>query len=255
MAEHSEERGTVRSDVTEPPGRVTTLRKFGNGSRTDADGWSLACDTDGLDSPEGALVEQWGDGIGFVVRGLAIDGHLFWYRTEAEQRAEDDRRRADYDRRQREEFERKRAELDAAYDGLPPLFKMRIDRFRAANPDFRWKYESYEMFICTQAVVLGDWALGEAEGDREKAVEVIDGWNRISSKEHDPPYDYATQKAMVPGWSDGHSGNTHGCAVMLAKEHVRRSERVPLYPGSLSPITGSADYSEPPHSGSSGGEQ
>lgn len=75
----------VRSDVTEPPGRVTTLSRFGNGSITDADGWSLGCDTDGLDFPEGALVEQWGDGIGFVVRGLAIGGHLFWYRTEAEQ--------------------------------------------------------------------------------------------------------------------------------------------------------------------------
>jgi hypothetical protein len=233
----------TRSDVTEAPGRVTTLKSFGNGVMTDADGWSLGCDTTGLDFTEGALVEQWGAGIGYDVRGLAIDGHLFWYRTEAEQKALDEQQRDDYDRKQRETFDASRADLDAQYDGLPPLFKMRIDRFRAANPDFRWKHESYEMFICTQAVLLGEWALSTTGGDPEKAVEAIDGWDRINSKDNDPPYDYATQKTMVPGWDDGHSGNTHGCAVVLAKEHVRRSERVPLYPAALAPLVGTVDYS------------
>lgn len=227
-------------------GVITKVEPYADGG-----GWSLSYgDCMGVGMRDVGTEPKAGDlltcfGIwGRPIHGQALNGEVLWYSSPEEMDAKHARMVADMDAKARTEFEEHRAQLDDDYQSLPPLFRMRIDRFRAANPDFRWKHESYEMFICTQAVVLGDWALSEAAGDPEKAVEVIDRWNRINSKENDPPYDYAAQKAAVPGWSDGHSGNTHGCAVMLAKEHVRGSERVPLYPGALSPITGSADYSE-----------
>jgi hypothetical protein len=142
------------------------------------------------------------------------------------------------DRERRERFAAARGQLDRDYDSLPPLFKLRIDRFRNANPDFRWESESYEMFVCTQAVLLADWAREGTETAAE-AVAKIEAWDKINSAEHDPPYDYQARLAAVR-----HSGNTHGCAVALAKRHLTSRESVAVMPGALSPLTGTADYAK-----------
>lgn len=211
------------------------------------DCWGISLPDRGVEPKVGDTLTCFGS-FGRPVHGHAINGQVLDYRTREQMDAEHQAWVEAHEAKQRAEFEANQAQLDADYECLPPLFKLRIDRFRAANPDFRWKYESYEMLVCTQAALLADWARQQADdstpGWKERAVQIINDWNRINSAEHDPPYDYAAQKAMVPGWADGHSGNTHDCAVMLAKEALTVAERIPLHHGALSPLVGTADYSE-----------
>jgi len=230
--------------VTE--GVIERVEPYGDGK-----GWSVTLsDHTGCGVREAGVEPKVGDTLtiygtfGYSFHGQALNGKLLWYLTPEEEEAERQQWLADHDRKKREEFEANREQLDRDYDSLPPLFKMRIDRFRKANPDFRWESESYEMFVCTQAVVLAEWAR-EGTHTPEEAVAKIEAWNKINSADHDPPYDYRAQVDAVPGWADGHSGNTHGCAVMLAKEYLTTPERIVLEPGALAPLVGTNDYSKP----------
>jgi hypothetical protein len=126
------------------------------------DGWSfyLAKQYDD-DAPHGIVpqvgdeVRFYGRGIGSVVRGIRIGHRVVFYRTEQQQRDHDHALVAIDQAKQLHEFETSgRARLDADYATLPDVFKRRIDKFRANNPEFRWKYEGYEMFCCTEAVKL-----------------------------------------------------------------------------------------------------
>ncbi len=200
-------------------------------------GWTVTFDGGWCcDAPAGDIEPKVGDvfrtygRMGRPFHGQALNGTLLWYETIEEQ---DEKRRqmlADMDAKRRANFAANKEQLDRDYDGLPPLFKMRIDRFRKANPDFRWEYESYEMFTCTQAVLLAGWA-----AELEAPAQAIDEWNALPDKD---------QLEAIPGWSDGHSGNTHECAVALAKQYVTNRERVAIMPGAMSPLVGTADYSD-----------
>jgi hypothetical protein len=179
---------------------------------------------------------QWG----YSFHGQALNGKVIWYLTVEEEQAEHEAMVARNKAERLAAFEKNREQMDRDYDALPPLFKVRIDRFRKANPEFRVEHEGYEMFVCSQAVVLAEWAAAQ-DGDPGEA---IDAWDKINSKDNDPPYDYKAQLAAVPGWEEGHSGNTHGCAVALAKQYLTHRERVPLMNGAMAPLVGTADYSE-----------
>lgn len=225
-----------RSEILEAPVRTARLSRFGDGSMTDDEGWTLGCETDGLDFPEGALIEQWGKGIGYRVRGLAIAGHVFWYRTEAEEEAQVKQERLDADQRKRDEFEAKRAELDAAYDSLPETSQERIDRFRKGNPDFRWQFESYEMGCCTDALKVARYCsvnriATEFEGDEPTAAENVIAYGRLPWEEQ--------KKAGVNG---GHSGNSFGFVVRLAYLWVADPGMVVQEHGALTPLVGCDDY-------------
>lgn len=202
------------------------------------DHWGISLPDRGVEPKPGDRLETFGS-FGRPVHGYAINGVVFDYRSREEMDAEHKAMVERMDAKRRADFAEKKDDLDREYDALPALFKMRIDRFRDANPDFRWQHEPYEMFVCSQAALLAEWAR-EQDGD---PVEAIDAWDRINSKDNDPPYDYQAQLAAVPGWADGHSGNTHGWAVALAKQYLTTRERVPLLPGAMSPILGTADYS------------
>jgi hypothetical protein len=203
----------------------------------DDTGWSVGFG-DGWDCfvPDRGVEPQVGDTLttfGWLYQsfhGQALNGRMLWYRSPEEVEAEHRAMVARMQAERRAKFEEDREQLDRDYDGLPPLFKMRIDRFRKANPNFRWEYEDYEMFVCTQAVLLAEWASEQTD----PTAAIVD-WNAKPYKE---------QLDAISGWSDQHSGNTHGCAVALAKEYVTHRERVPLMMGAMAPLVGSADYSE-----------
>lgn len=212
-----------------------------------ADGFDLRFDSMGIglakqyddDPPHGVVpkvgdvVRCWGRGFGYPVRGMAFfDGaaggegwRVAYYRSEQEQQ---DHHAAWVLREQANrlaEFERSgRAELDAKYAALPAVFQHRIDKFRANNPDFRWKYEGYEMFTCEQAVVIAD-AL--------KTPEALNAWR-------DLPYE--AQRRAVPALSDDHSGNTFGAACSLAYWYLSLPENVVAMHGALAPLVGSEEY-------------
>jgi hypothetical protein len=224
----------TREDITEPPVSVGTVEKFDAHSVTDADGWTMHCAAEGVPIAKGDLIEMWGKGLGFTVRGFAVGGHLFWYRTEAQQKAQDEADRLDRDAKRRAEFEAGREKADAAYDALPDTFKARIDRFRAGNPNFRWEFEGYEMASCTDALKIASYCSVNriAEGDEEPtAADNVLAYQKLPHEEQ-----------LKAGISDGHSGNTFGFAVRLAYLWVTDPGRVEFEHGAMVPLVGCRAY-------------
>jgi len=194
---------------------------------TRTDGWSFGFPkVPGVTPKVGSAVRFYGKGIGATVRGVVVDGNPVYYRTPAEEEQRHQDWCAEQDRQKRARFEESKAKLDVSYDALPRTFQLRIDRFRTANPDFRWKYEPYEMFVCEQAVIIA------------KALKTVDAIEAF----HSLPWE--TQKFNVPELSDGHSGNTFGCACHLAKTLLTEPARIEYTPGAMSPLVGTSDYSE-----------
>jgi len=161
-----------------------------------------------------------------TVRGLFIDGHEFFYRTPKEDEARHKEWVADKNAKDKTRYAEQKEDMDRRVQALPPALRTRIERFRANNPDFGWQFEGYELFCCEQAVAIAD-ALPSAEA--------IHRFRDL---------DWDDQKKMVPGLDDGHSGNTFGCACVLAQSLLQSREREPAVHGALAPLVGSKAYGE-----------
>lgn len=192
--------------------QVAKVEDVRDGWRTilDTDGWWFAVPPSPVEIAEGMPVLFFGRGLGFTVRGLVIGGQEVFYRTEEEQQKKDRQVAEAAERKLREEFERNRADMDRRYNALPEVFRRRIDKFRANNPDFRWKNETYELFCCEQAIAFAD-AL--------KTPEAVEVWARLN--------DTKEQRRQVPALSHDHSGNTFRFAVRLAHLYLT-DERMKL---------------------------
>ncbi|MFA6938799.1 MAG: hypothetical protein WC229_00835 [Candidatus Paceibacterota bacterium] len=217
---------------------------------TRQDGWSFAVQAECTVIPKpGDVARFYGRGIGSTVRGLDINGVQCYYRTEKQQKEEDAQWVENYHAEKKAEFEKNKADMDARYQKLPALFQKRIDKFRTNNPDFRWEYEPYEMFCCEQAVVIAT-AIGKKILDDigpiglsleeaklvvcQKAPETIEKFTKM---------DWEDQKKSIPELSDGHSGNTFGCAITLTRLYLSEdSGNIVKMHGALSPLVGSKEY-------------
>lgn len=196
------------------------------------DGWVISsgigcffCPNAGIEPKKGDTARFYGKGFGYTVRGLQINGKTVFYRTEAEQRAKDKADAEESDRKRKAEFETKgKSELDADYALLPLAFQKRLDRFRRNNPDFRWRNEGYEMYVCKQAVAFAD------------ALKTPDAVKEFQA------LPYNKQRKMVEALDDGHSGNTFGAACRLAWLYLRQPEAVEKEHGALCPLLGCHDY-------------
>jgi hypothetical protein len=189
-----------------------------------ADGWSFFCPDVGIEPKSGDTARFFGKGIGSIVRGLFINGQEIFYRTPEEQKEQNQKDLIEGENRQREEFEQKRKSLDADYNALPENFRRRLDRFRANNPDFRWKFESYEM-VCLRDAVKISKAFETAEQIKDFAQ-----------------MDWEAQMKFVPNLDEGHSGNTFGFAVRLAYLNKTTPELVEKEHGAMCPLVGCKDY-------------
>lgn len=136
-----------------------------------------------------------------------------------------------YEREQKKEFERDKIKLDMDYSSLPDVFKRRIDKFRNNNPDFRWKYEKYEMFVCKQAYILAQTL---------RTPENVEMWSKKS---------YEEQMRLVPLFDKNHSGNTAGMATVLAYWYLKEPENVVKLHGALAALVGSEEYGCVPRGG------
>ncbi len=172
----------------------------------------------------GMVARYYGRGFGYTVRGVFVDGHRFYYRTEAEHQEQHRQWIADEDRKKREEFEASREETDRRVAALPTVLRRRLQKFRDANPNFRWEFEGYELFTCEQAVVIAT-ALKDATAVESFSLLPWEG-----------------QKAAVPGLDDGHSGNTFGMACRLAYELLTEPELVVREHGALATLVGCEAY-------------
>lgn len=198
----------------------------------------------------GMRVHLYSGGLGSEFHGVDIDGEEVFWLTPAERVA----RRADwlanYDRRQREKFAEQREQLDADYEGLPPLLQDRIKQFREEE-GFRAGWEGYEMFCCKEAAKFAE-AARQAVEDGSYADEVDAFWalddatraqgGKVFEEEPKDPaerwllwawalntetldYDHDKQKKVL-GSSSDHSGWTFGSACALAGWLLRPVEKV-----------------------------
>lgn len=189
-----------RSEITEAPWYVGPITRIGDGCVTDGDGWSIACDTSGQQIREGSTLEMWGRGLGFTIRGIAIDGIVQRYATDVEEADRSDRSVAERARdRINEYLSEGKVAQDAQYDALPAVLQRRIDSFRRKRLDFRWDGESYELFIYTEAVKIAAFASGE--------VADVDLFKTMTFAE----------QVDLANISDQHSGNTFATAVQIAR--------------------------------------
>lgn len=191
---------------------------------TNEDGWCISVYKKHHIEPKvGMMARYYGKGIGRPVRGLMIGGRMVFYNTPQEQDEKQKQWCIDYENEQKQEFEKNKARLDAEYAALPDIFKRRIDKFRKNNPDFRWKYESYEMFICNEAVKIAK---------AFETTDTINSWKKLPYKE---------QIKSVP-IAEGHSRNTFGMACYLACLYIEYPEGVEKLYGALAPLVGSEEY-------------
>ncbi len=177
-----------------------------------------------IEPKPGMVARFYPGGMGFAIRGLFLDGQKVFYRTAAEQVEKNRQDLIESERKRREEAEANKAATEARIAALPAAFIARIKGFRHRNPDFWWKHEPYELFVCEQAVAIAD-ALKDAE-----RVRAFRGLR------------FNQQKMLVPALSDGHSGNTFGASCTLAEVYLSRPESVAKMHGALCPLTGCADY-------------
>lgn len=179
------------------------------------DGFSFRAPKDaGVEPHVDSRVRLYGNGLGYAIRGLDIDGVEVFYHTEDEYRAKSLKEQQDRDAAQKASADEKRQEMDARVASLPDCFQKRIHRFRRNSPDFYWKHEGYEMASCVDAVKI---ASAMRLGNEKKPLEMLSDFRELS---------YEQQKATVPDLDyDNHSGNTMGMALRLA-HHYLNDERL-----------------------------
>ncbi len=211
--------------------RIEKIERDGDGwALTSDEGWSLWLresydgHAHGIVPKVGDTLRTYGRGFGSVIRGISVNGQVCFYRTEAEDRARSAKEAADREEAQRVEFEANRADFDRRVAALPSVFWSRFNRFRRNRPNFRWTLEGYELMCCEQAVVFADTL---------RTTDAIKAFHAA---------DYADQRLLVPGMSDGHSGNSFGFSCRLASLYLNRPELLEFEHGALCTLEGCESY-------------
>jgi hypothetical protein len=211
----------------EEPAVITKVTRLRGMWHIETKGSGFAFDTK---YTKGKGAPQVGDEIichtvqGSTVRGVTLRGELLYYKTDEELEQDREKWKEEHQQKKLKEFNRNRLKLNKAYDALPPEFQRRISWFRAHNPDFRVEFEAYEMSCCTDAALIVE-TLGTAKQ--------VEKFAKASHKK---------QHEMVPGLYDGHSGNSFGMAVSLARMYVANPLWVIAQHGALTPLVGCEEY-------------
>jgi hypothetical protein len=164
---------------------------------------------------------------GTLIRGVDLNGEALYYKTDEQLEEE----RIEWLKKHAEEklqkFIENRHNLDQQYESLPYVFKCRINKLRNNNPYFRIEYEGYEMMCCTQAVSMANTFKTD-----EKLREFANA-------------EWKEQKKMFPDLDDGHSGNSLGMSVILARTYISdEPDNVIEVYGCLAPLVGSDEYGD-----------
>lgn len=192
------------------------------------DGWSLWLTDNGIEPEPGDVMRCYGRGIGYSVRGIAIEGKgIIRYLTKSEERAEFDRQQAERKKDQRAKEIETRPDRDLRVRELPRALRLRAERFQNARDGWRAEHEPYELFVCEEAAKIA------AHFEGENAIYRLNEWA-------EKPFEAQMAEVAV---SDGHSGNTFGATVHLARLLLlENDEDVIRAHGALCPLTGCKDY-------------
>lgn len=191
-----------------------------------ADGSCIFVQNDkGLPQPAvGETARLFGRGFGYPVRGIVVGDQVYFYQTPdgfAQEAADEQRRRAEERRR---DWDAKREEVAGRLAALPQAFQDRFQGFVDARPDFGPEFGPYELMVCEQAAALAD-KLGTPE-----AVSAF----------YEAPHE--EQQRLFPELDGGHSGNSFGAMVALARLYLTDPELVPKQHGALCPLVGCWEY-------------
>lgn len=193
--------GGAVTEVTEPHG----------------DYFSVTLDTScgfGLDAKYAGRVKA-GDtceiagSLGYPFQGVRVNGEVLWFKTSAEMEADRQKWLDDLHAQRCAEYEAGKDGWRAEVEALPPPLRARMERFIAEHGGFEPFFLDsgrYELFCCTEAVKFAAYFAPLLAGKTEDEAQAeIDRFRAL---------DYAEQKLRVP-YSDGHSDNTFGGAVVL----------------------------------------
>lgn len=173
----------------------------------------------------GETARLYGKGFGYQVRGIVIDGRVYRYLTEAE---EEQRRRnwlLEQQNSRQQQLDSERPERDLRRAALPEPFRLRLDGFEAARPEWRREFEAYELFCCEEAARMAE---------RFKTADALREFNKL---DHDGQKEAAPELRMSE-----HSVNTWGASLNLAVLFLEQPDLVPLQHGALCPLVGCQDY-------------
>lgn len=200
--------------------KLTSVEASPGGWDLGLDGSHLFCTNEHCQKAPavGETARLYGKGFGYMVRGIIIEGRVYRYRTEEQQR---DRHAAwcsaQRDARQND-LDDNRATRDIRREALPEVFRDRLIGFEAHNADWRREFGPYELMVCETAAALA---------------------KRFGT-------DVAALRVFADGHGDEmmaeHSGNSWGAAVMLAERFMREPESVLRAHGALCPLVGCAEY-------------
>lgn len=175
-----------------------------------SNGWTFGLRPD---EAAGKPVPQVGDtvhllgGFGFQVRGIIIGDVVYRYVTREQAEQEQEEWRADYARQKEESFYANIPDWIKRKNDLDKPFRDRMNRF--ANKGFKefWQESgSYELFTVEQANLLYNHAKAQ-----DNPIAWLDKFYAA---------DWENQKTLFPDLDEGHSGNTFGGMVSLARAVV-----------------------------------
>lgn len=214
--------------------RVTASREreYGRGVELKTEGWGSWWESWPENVPlpeEGEMFVVYSTGVGGQKVGVTdLEGRVVVWRIEEERKAEHRQGVLKRELEKIDSFLKHREEMDAAYDALDELLKIRIDKFRETKVDWRWQYEPYEMSACTDSMKIAEHFAGQDVDDRQ---EVWDRMKKLSPKD--------------VGGHEGHSGNTWDFARLLAFRLLFDPKMVVLEHGAMTILTGCPDYGCP----------
>lgn len=226
---------------TDPEYTVYTLdkvEKYDRGYVIGHDGWCLSIDDPGFEPRVGDVARFYGRGLGYLVRGVVIEGRVAYYRTPAEQDEKDAASALAEKRRGQDAFLANKSMMDERFAALPPEFQRRIERFRTHCPSFRWEFEAYEMSSCVDAVKIAGHLRPQMDAVMETGDERLDATWEIAKAFGRLPWE--EQLRRVPDLDRGHSGNTFGMALRLAWRYVVLPETVEREHAAIAPLVGCA---------------
>jgi len=184
------------------------------------DGWVLqVANLEHLPLPKvGETIRTYGRGVGYTIRGVSVGKKVYFYRTEAEDDEEHKKQVAKDHAKKREDFKKGLEKWNKDLKNLDPIFQERINFFMR-NKDWAAQFGPYEMFCCKEASMIIKTFKNEDEVRAFRKME------------------YSEQR-KVCDISDEHSGNTFGCACMLAELWFKDKTLLPKMHGALCPLAG-----------------
>lgn len=182
------------------------------------------CPDPGFPIHAGDTLTLWGRGLGYPIRGQAINQQVLWYRTADEDRAYHEEQRRQEDAKEQSDYAERLNSFARRITALPDPFQRRMRRFLLRRSDWGWRYGEYELFACEQAFAFAR---------RFPTIERLAAF-------HSLPYEQ--QIVACPEMSDQHSGNTFDAAYVLSRAYLTMPEAVWQVHGALCPLVGCQKY-------------